>query len=93
MRTAVTTVTRRIQVADDPMYVTAAQVKRRFGDVSDMWLWRALRFHSFPQPVRFGGRTSARHWKLSDVEAWERERAKRSAKWSASPDATPGRQG
>jgi hypothetical protein len=25
---------------------------------------------------QFGGPTSARHWKLSDIETWERERAK-----------------
>ena len=58
----------RIRIADDPKYLTVGQVKRRFGDVSDMWIWRAM------QPVRFGGPTSARHWLISDIEQWERVR-------------------
>jgi hypothetical protein len=56
----------RIRIADDPKYLTVGQVKRRFGDVSDMWIWRAM------QPVRFGGPTSARHWLISDIEQWVR---------------------
>jgi predicted DNA-binding transcriptional regulator AlpA len=40
--------------------------------VSDMWVWRHMRDHGFPKPVQFGGPTSARHWKLSDIETWER---------------------
>jgi hypothetical protein len=35
-----------------------------------------MRDHGFPKPVRFGGKTSARHWLLTDIEQWERERAK-----------------
>jgi predicted DNA-binding transcriptional regulator AlpA len=78
VRSAIATVTHRISLADDPQYLTIGQVKRRFGDVSDMWIWRALRRNNFPQPVRFGGPTSARHWRLSDIEQWERERSTRS---------------
>jgi predicted DNA-binding transcriptional regulator AlpA len=75
VRSAIETITRHIRVADDPQYLTIGQVKRRFGDVSDMWIWRYTRRHGFPKPVRFGGPTSARHWKLSDIETWERARA------------------
>ena len=39
-----------------------------------MWLWRYMRQHGFPKPVQFGGPTSTRHWLLSDIETWERER-------------------
>lgn len=77
MRSAVSIVTHRIRVADDPQYLTIGQVKRRFGDVSDMWVYRYIRDHGFPKAVKFGGPTSARHWRLSDIESWERERAKR----------------
>ena len=43
VRSAIATVSHRIRLADDPQYLTIGQVKRRFGDVSDMWIWRALR--------------------------------------------------
>jgi hypothetical protein len=57
--------------------LTAAQVKRRFGDASDMWLWRRLHDSSgFPQPLFICAR---RFWKLSELIAWERARAKGAA--------------
>jgi hypothetical protein len=58
-------------------FLTSAQVKKRYGGVSDMWLHRRLRDGSgFPQPMIIETR---RFWKLSELEAWERERAKASA--------------
>jgi predicted DNA-binding transcriptional regulator AlpA len=74
VRSAISTVTHRNCVADDSQY---GQVKRRFGGVSDMWVYRYIRDHGFPKAVKFGGPTSARHWRLSEIESWERERAKR----------------
>ena len=54
--------------------LTAAQVKRRYGNASDMWLWRRLHdLSGFPQPLLICGR---RFWKLSALIAWERARAK-----------------
>ena len=76
VRTSLTTITRRIHIADDTEYLTAGQIKRRYGDVSDMWIWRYMKRHGFPKPVKFGGPTSARHWRLCEIEQWERERAK-----------------
>jgi predicted DNA-binding transcriptional regulator AlpA len=76
MRVAISTFKHRIRVAEDARYLTIGQVRERFG-VSDMWVWRYMRQHGFPKPVQFGGRTSARHWLLSDIEQWERERAKK----------------
>jgi predicted DNA-binding transcriptional regulator AlpA len=76
VRSAIANLTHRIRVADDPQYLTIGQVRRRFGDVSDMWVWRYMRRHGFPKAVKFGGPTSARHWLLSEIEQWERERAK-----------------
>jgi predicted DNA-binding transcriptional regulator AlpA len=78
VHSAVVNVSHRIRLADDPQYLTVGQVKRRFGDVSDMWIWRAMKRHGFPQAIKFGGPTSARHWRLSEIEQWERERSKRS---------------
>lgn len=73
MSPAVATVQRRIVVSPDPLYLTAGQVRERYG-CSDMWIRRHIMAHDFPQPVRFGGKTSARRWRLADIEAWERAR-------------------
>ena len=75
VQTAIATTAKRFQVADDTRYLTIGQVRERFG-VSDMWVWRYMRKHGFPKPIQFGGPTSARHWRLSEIEEWERERIK-----------------
>ena len=62
--------------ADDAneKFLTAKQVRQRYGDASDMWVWRRLRDGSdFPQPIEISGR---RFWKLSALVAWERARAR-----------------
>jgi predicted DNA-binding transcriptional regulator AlpA len=71
--TKLSTIPRYVRVSDDARYLTAGQLRERFG-VSDMWLWRYMRRHGFPKPVQFGGPTSARHWRLTEIEQWERER-------------------
>src|SRR5262245_26005409 len=54
----------------DDKFLSAAQVRARYGGVSDMWLSRRLRDDSgFPSPMVIEGR---RFWKLSDLVAWER---------------------
>ena len=59
---------------DHDRLLTAALVKRRYGNCSDMWLWRRLHdLSGFPQPLSICGR---RFWKLSALVAWERARAK-----------------
>ena len=57
--------------------LTAGQVKRRYGNASDMWLWRRLHDSSgFPQPLVICGR---RFWKLGALIAWEHARARSEA--------------
>jgi predicted DNA-binding transcriptional regulator AlpA len=54
-------------------YVGIKQVRSRYGNCSDMWVWRRLRDESgFPKPIDISGR---RFWKLSELIAWERKRA------------------
>jgi predicted DNA-binding transcriptional regulator AlpA len=72
------TVKHRYRVSSDVRYLTIGQIRERYG-VSDMWVWRYMKRHGFPRPVQFGGPTSARHWKLSDLETWERDRAKQNS--------------
>ena len=65
----------------DAEFLSAAQVKARFGGVSDMWLFRKLTEHGFPSPTTFG--TAARYWRISELVAWEaamRDRAINSTK-------------
>jgi hypothetical protein len=63
--------------ADDERLLTAAQVKRRYGNASDMWLWRRLHDSSgFPQPLFICGR---RFWRMAALISWERARAKGAA--------------
>jgi predicted DNA-binding transcriptional regulator AlpA len=71
---ALSTIRRRIDVSADARYLTIGQVRERFC-VSDMWVWRYMRDHDFPKPVKFGGPTSARHWLLTDIEQWECSKA------------------
>jgi len=77
MRTAQSTLKNRIHVSDDPAFLTIGQVKERYG-CSAMWVHRKMAAAElpFPQPVRFGGATSARRWRLADLLAWE-------AQWEA----------
>jgi predicted DNA-binding transcriptional regulator AlpA len=54
----------------DDRYLSAKQVRARYADASDMWLWRRLNDDSdFPKPLEICGR---RFWKLSGLIAWER---------------------
>ena len=62
--------------AADDIYLTSAKVMRRYGNISDMTLWRWLQDPAmrFPQPVYLG---RLRYWKLRDLTKWERARAAR----------------
>jgi predicted DNA-binding transcriptional regulator AlpA len=52
------------------IFLASRQVRERYGNASDMWLYR--REHdeatSFPKPIRICGR---RFWRLSDLVKWE----------------------
>ena len=54
-------------------YLSTRQVRQRYADASDMWLWRRLHDNSgFPKPLEISGR---RFWKLSALIEWEHHRA------------------
>lgn len=56
-------------------YLTAAQVRARYGGVSHMWLFRKQRDAGFPaHATRFGGQRRA--WRESDLDAWDQQRIK-----------------
>jgi predicted DNA-binding transcriptional regulator AlpA len=66
-----------ISQAED-RFLSSRVVRHRYGDVSDMWLWRRIRDGSgFPRPIQIMGR---RFWRLSELIAWERQRAENGAK-------------
>ena len=60
------------QPADD-VYLSARQVRTRYGNVSEQALWRWLRDEklNFPKPIYIN---QFRYWKLADLMSWERER-------------------
>jgi hypothetical protein len=59
-------------LADDT-YLTATQVRRRYGGASTMWLHRRLHDGSgFPLPMRVGTR---RLWRLGELVKWEKKQA------------------
>ena len=59
-------------------FLNSPQVRRRYGGVSDMtlWRWRHDAGLNFPQSNPIRGR---HYWKLADLEAWDRERGQCSA--------------
>jgi predicted DNA-binding transcriptional regulator AlpA len=62
-------------MGEDDRLLTAAQVRTRYGGISDMGLWRWLKNPAlkFPQPAdRINGR---RLWRFSDLQAWDASRA------------------
>ena len=51
------------------VFLSSTNVRRRYGDVSDMWIWRRLSDDSgFPTPLIIAGR---RYWKMSELICWE----------------------
>lgn len=68
----------------DHLYLTAAQVRKRYGGVSNMWIFRKTRDVGFPAPAtRFGG--SRRFWCVSDLVKWESVMIQRGAVKTAVP--------
>lgn len=60
----------------DEKFLLAAAVRERYGNVSDMWLWRRLNEagSTFPKPIVIKRR---RFWRLSELIVWESEQAER----------------
>jgi hypothetical protein len=56
------------------VYLNAPQVRSRYGNISDMTLWRWLHDEklNFPDPHRINRR---RFWKIAELTAWERTMA------------------
>lgn len=54
------------------LYLSAAQVRQRYGNISDMTLWRWLKNNSFPKPRKINER---RYWDATDLDAWDAGRA------------------
>jgi predicted DNA-binding transcriptional regulator AlpA len=77
MRVAFSSVPHRIIVGDDDAYISIGEVCERFR-VSRSRIERKLRDDvlPFPQPLQFGGKTSASRWRRADVIAPEIARAK-----------------
>lgn len=62
-----------------PIYLRIADVRRRYGGASDMWITRKTRDFGFPAPVFLGGRD--RFWRLEELDAWDRAMIERGSTW------------
>jgi prophage regulatory protein len=53
-------------------YLRAKAVRIRYGNVSDMWIWRRLHdaINPFPQPIKFV-ESGARFWDAAALDAWD----------------------
>ncbi len=59
----------------DAVYLSVAQIRERFGGVSQMWVERKIAGDpSFPRPIKFGGKMF-RFFLLSELVEWERSAA------------------
>jgi predicted DNA-binding transcriptional regulator AlpA len=58
----------------DEIFLGARKVRRRYGDISDMTLWRWCHDEdlAFPKPITIKGR---RFWRWSNLKTWEKQRA------------------
>lgn len=66
------------EIQSNEIFLSAAQVRARYGGVSFMWIERRLKDDSgFPTPAKFG---RLRFWKIGDLEAWERAQATQTKK-------------
>ena len=63
------------RIMQKQIYLTAAQVRERYGRVSRMWIHRRTDDSGFPAPVRFA---RLRYWRANDLEQWDVEMAAKS---------------
>jgi predicted DNA-binding transcriptional regulator AlpA len=62
--------------SENERFLTAKQVRERYGNASAMWLYRREHDGSgFPQHIVIAGR---KLWRVSELEAWERGLATKS---------------
>lgn len=59
------------QTTSKKQFLTSAQVRERYGGVSDTWIERRKHDGSgFPRPIKVGGKN---FWDEAELTAWERE--------------------
>ena len=65
-------------MSEHEILLKAGDVRSRYGNISDMSLWRWIRDPKlgFPAPIVINRR---RYWKESELAAWERARAGKAA--------------
>jgi hypothetical protein len=66
-----TNTNRQSPVPTGAIYISAAQLRARYGGVSHMWIERKLQGDpAFPRPKYFG---RLRFWAITELEAYERD--------------------
>jgi hypothetical protein len=68
-----TNTNRQSPVPAGAIYISAAQLRARYGNVSHMWVERRLQNDpAFPKPIYFG---RLRFWAIAELEQYERNAA------------------
>ena len=69
-------------------YITATELRARFGGRSEVWLWRLVNDAraAFPKPVIV---RRYRYWRMSEIEAWEEANRAKSKPREASHASAP----
>ena len=60
------------EVRQPVLLVRNATVRKYFDGISDMTLWRWIRYRGFPKPTKMNGRN---YWNPSQIEQWQRDNA------------------
>jgi predicted DNA-binding transcriptional regulator AlpA len=80
---------KKIRPEPETVYVSAPQVRERYGGRSHMWLVRVLaRDPSFPRPSKFG---RLNFFKVAELVEWERAQAARTVASTRQSTSDPGR--
>ncbi|TXN00565.1 transcriptional regulator [Methylobacterium sp. WL64] len=63
-------------MSNPSIYLTSRQVRERYGNCSDMMIWRWLKDErlGFPRPLMI---CSRRYWKEADLQAFEARQAEK----------------
>jgi hypothetical protein len=56
------------QAIQQEVYLTAKQVRARYGNASAMWITRRLANDGFPAPLYIAG---SRFWRVADLDLWD----------------------
>ncbi|MGR9154843.1 helix-turn-helix transcriptional regulator [Rhizobium leguminosarum] len=74
---------------DSKRYITQPQLKRRYGSISDMTVWRWIKAGRLPEPALFGNRNYFDISELDEADRRAKEQYRRARAASVTDVAPP----